>query len=352
MDQLATLLIGFVAAGGIVAVSGVFLTHAGDELGERLHLGGSWVGLVVLSGVTSLPELVSSVGGAVWQGQPDLACGNVFGSNCFNVTIIALLDLYYQGVALSFQFGVLPTFSAGLGIVMTALGAIAILSNQRTLFPSPPFGELTWSLLIVFGYLACMFLIFRFERKSLREAKGSKPEEEPVEATIIGESTWKPLLWRLGVSSLVVVAGGLSMVFLADELAEFEFSFGKLGHTFVGTIGLALATSLPELVVGVTALRMGKFELAIGNVFGSNIFNILVLAICQFAYAPFYAESFYGGISETNLLSAFLAVLLAGVAIAGLMYHGRKTFLGLGWDTGTILILFTAGMYLLFRLGH
>jgi cation:H+ antiporter len=352
MENLATLLIGFVAAAGIVTVSGVFLTHAGDELGDRLGLGGTWVGLVVLSSVTSLPELVSSIGGAVWQGQPDLACGNVFGSNCFNVFIIALLDLYYRGGALSYQFGVLPTFSAGLGVAMTSLAGIAILCSQTSLFPSSPLSDGWWSGLIVAGYLGCMFLILRFERKTYKPENDPKDDELPVEAKIVGEATLKPVLQRLGLASLVVVVGGLCMVYLADELAEFPFPFGKLGHTFVGTLGLALATSLPELVVGVTALRMGKFELAVGNVFGSNIFNILVLAVCQIVYALFHSSDFYGSIAVPNLFSAFLAVLLAAVAIAGLMYRGKKTFLGLGWDTGTIMIVFVSGMYLLFLMGR
>ena len=349
--DLATILIGFCAAGAFVVFAGVHLTKAGDELGDLLNLGGTWVGLVILSAVTSLPELVSSIGGASWQGQPDLACGNIFGSNCFNVFIIALLDLYYRSGPISLRFGILPTFSGGLGILMTALGAAAILFNQPNFESSPSFPDWVWSALIVLGYLLSMVLLYRFEKRSFRESMESTGGPT-VQAAIVGESALKPTVRKLLFASIGVVLAGLGMVYLADRLADYPFSFGTLGHTFVGAMGLATATSLPELVVGVTAIRMNRFDMAVGNVFGSNIFNILILAICQMVYTPFHAAPFYGGIAMVNLLSALLALALAGVAISGLVYRSERTLFGLGWDTTLITTLYIGGSYLLFLMGR
>jgi cation:H+ antiporter len=350
--DLAAILIGFFAAGGIVVYAGVHLTRAGDDLGEILKLGGSWIGLVVLSAITSLPELVASIGSSAWQGQPNLACGNVFGSNSFNIFIIAILDLFLKGGPISYRFGVLPSFSGGLGILMTGLGAMVILFNQPAFETAVRFPDWFWSALIAAGYISCMVMLYRFEKRSYREKLTSTRATPTVDASIVGESKLKPVIQKMVFSAFFVVLAGLGMVYLADQLAVYPFAFGQLGHTFVGSLGLALATSLPELVVGVTALKMGKFDLATGNLFGSNIFNILILAISQLTFAPFHSGVFYGGVELLNLMSALLAMMLSGVAIAGLMYRSERSFFRLGWDSATILVLYAGGTYLLFLLGH
>jgi cation:H+ antiporter len=234
--------------------------------------------------------------------------------------------------------------------MMTSLGAIAILSSQ--VGSSSPIPDWGWSLAILVAYTFTMFLMSRFERREYAKASEARLAEGAVDATVVGDSTLRSTLRRVAFYGFCVVLSGIGLVYLADELAEYEFSFGKLGHTFVGTIGLALATSLPELVVGATAVRMKKFDLAIGNIFGSNIFNILVLAICQIAYTPFHSKSFFAEIHSSNLITAFLATALSGIAIAGLVYQSRRSMLRLGWDTAAICVLFVAGMYLVFLMGR
>jgi len=236
-----------------------------------------------------------------------------------------------------------------MGIAMTALGALAVVSTNPLLFREAILPPWAWTAVIGAGYLLSMYLIFRFERRAMIEAAQRIESREAVPATLVRDSTWGPLLRRLGWSSGAVTLAGLGLVHIADKLAIFEFSFGTLGHTFVGTLGLATATSLPELVVGITAVRMGKFGLAVGNIFGSNIFNMLVLAICHLCYVPFHEGPFYGSVGADNLIVALLAVVVAGVAAAGMVYRSRKTFLGFGWDTLLISVLYVGGVYLVFR---
>ncbi|MCA9423443.1 MAG: hypothetical protein KC994_00145 [Candidatus Omnitrophica bacterium] len=352
---LPMLLACFLLAGGVVSAAGVTLTKAGDELGDRLNLGGSWVGLVVLSAVTSMPELVSTIGSAVFENQPAMAAGNVFGSNSFNVFIIVLLDLYYRGGPITYMFGMMPAFSASLGIAMTAIGAVALLLSSQALFPNPVFPVWVWTLLIFASYFLFMLLIFRSEKKLSLESRG-REEESSVNAAVVGDAGWKTLILRLVVSAAIVVVAGYLLVVLADRLAVYPFSFGMLGHSFLGTLGLALATSLPELVVGITAIRLKNFDMVAGNIFGSNIFNIMILAVCHLCYEARYSQSFYsacvGGEGAMNLFTALLAMVLASLAIAGMMHRSRRTLLGVGWDSIAIGIVYMVGIYWLYLGGR
>jgi len=353
--SLPMLLACFLLAAGVVTAAGISLTVAGDELGDRLNLGGSWIGLVLLSAITSMPELVSTIGSAVFENEPAMAAGNIFGSNSFNVFIIFLLDIYYRGGPISYMFGFMPAFAASLGIAMTAIGALTLLLSNQALFPEMTLPVWVWTLLIVGSYIYFMLLIFRSEKK-LASEKREEEGESTVNAALVGDSGWRTLILRLVLSSGVTVVAGYLLVVLADRLAVFPFSFGTLGHSFLGTLGLALATSLPELVVGITALRLGKFDILAGNIFGSNIFNIMILAICHVFYQARYGVSFYEassvGEGAMNLFTAFLAMILASLAIAGMMHRSRRTLLGVGWDSISIGLVYVAGIYWLYLCGR
>lgn len=353
--SLPMLLACFFLAAGVVCAAGVKLTQAGDELGDRLHLGGSWIGLVLLAGITSMPELVSTIGSAVFENQPGMAAGNIFGSNCFNIFIIVILDLYYRGGPITYMFGVMPAFSASLGIAITAIGALTLLLSHPSLFPGPATPSWVWTLLIVGSYLYFMLLILRSEKKLAIEHRGQEPQET-VHAAVVGEPSWRPLLVRLVVSAIVTVIAGYLLVVLADRLAVFPFSFGTLGHSFLGTLGLAVATSLPELVVGFTAIRLKNYDMVAGNIYGSNIFNIMILALCHLFFEARHGRSFYTAATEgdgaANLFTALLAIILAGVAIAGMMHRSRRTLLGVGWDSLSIAVIYLVGVYWLYLFGR
>ncbi len=353
--SLPILLACFFLAAGVVSAAGVTLTKSGDELGDRLNLGGSWIGLVLLSAITSMPELVSTIGSAVFENQPAMAAGNIFGSNCFNIFIIVLLDIYYRGGPISYMFGVMPAFSASLGIAMTAIGALALLLSSRAVFPEATLPVWFWTLAILGSYFYFMFLIFRSEKKMALENRAEESESS-VNAALVGDAAWRALIFRLVVSGSVIVIAGYLLVVLADRLAVYPFSFGTLGHSFLGTLGLAVATSLPELVVGITAVRMKKFDLVAGNIFGSNIFNIMILAICHISYRARHDLSFYsessGGGGAINLFTASLAIILASLAIAGMMHRSRRTLLGVGWDSISIGLVYLSGIYWLYLSGR
>lgn len=347
-----TLLMGFLIATGLVVVAGVQLVRAGEELGDRLPIGRTWVGLVVLSSITSLPELVSSISASAWIGKPDLAVANTFGSNSFNIFTLVILDLVYRGDPLATVYGVRHALAGALGGVLTCVACVALLASRTGVFAELPLTSLEWSVVITGAYFAAMALLYRFESKQPRENAGPGEGEGVVEATLVGEQVWAPLLKRLGAAAAGVLVAGVVLAYLADQLAVYPFSFGTLGETFVGSLGLAVSTSLPEMVVGIAAVRGGSFGMAVGNVFGSNLFNIWVLPICHMFSAPFLETPFYSDLQLSNLLPALLSMILGGIAVAGLVTRSRRLFFGLGWDTLAITILYGLGCYLIFLSGR
>ncbi|HBA26511.1 MAG TPA: hypothetical protein DCY98_03815 [Nitrospinae bacterium] len=109
-----------------------------------------------------------------------------------------------------------------------------------------------------------------------------------------------------------------------------------------------MTTSLPEVVVSISALKIGATDMAIANLFGSNIFNILILAIDDIFYIK---GSLLADVSANHAVTGFMAVLMTGIAVVSLIYRlERKTFLRLGWDTIAILLAYIVNIYLLYIL--
>ncbi len=130
---------------------------------------------------------------------------------------------------------------------------------------------------------------------------------------------------------------------LADRIAEIT----GLGQTFVGSIFVALATSLPELTVSVAALRIGAVDMAVGNIFGSNLFNILILAILDIFYFKGPILSF---VSSGQMLSAVTAMGMTGLAIAGLIYNSDKKRFLWAWDSFGVILVYAVNLVLLYLL--
>lgn len=116
--------------------------------------------------------------------------------------------------------------------------------------------------------------------------------------------------------------------------------------TFVGTLFIALATTTPEAMVTLSAVRLGALDLAIGNLFGSNLFNVLILALDDLAYAP---GPLLENVQPVHALSGFSVVAMSGVAIIGLLYRSRtRLFRTVGWASLALFSLYLLNAYVLF----
>lgn len=334
----------FIVSASAIVGAGALVARYGAELSERTRLGGLWIGTILVAFVTSLPEAVATVSSGVLE-LPDIAVGNVFGSNVFNILIIAVAD-FFDGRG-SILRKVVPShiLVAVLGMLLSAVAAMAVLLR----IPAAAGGAGLDTLLIGAVYLYGAFLLFRFERRPegerLQMGKGPS-EAAPVVAESNAPTTERPLAWLclgFAASALVVVAGGLSLALSADALAEAT----GLGHTFVGSILVAAATSMPELATTVAAARQGAFDIAVGNVLGSNTFNMLILLLSDIAYRP---GPILSAVSQTHAVVSLLGLIMSSIVIIGVFYRSKRSFAHLGPDSIFIIAVYLIGTYILYTL--
>ena len=329
---MLTLVLTFLVLAAVIAVAGTYLARFADQLGEITGLGQSMAGLLLLAIATSLPEL--SVGcNAGAMGVPDLTMGDVLGSCLFNLLILAVLDLcsHTKGRMLS-RAAAAHALSAAASITLTAIVLVFLLVDVPWPFAAMGPG----SIVVAVAYLLCMRLIF-FD---VQFAKGQS-DVAVVDAA-------QPISTRVAVVGYLVCAGAIllaapPLTTTATELAEVT----GLGKTFFGTCFVAFVTSLPEVVTTLTAIRMGALDMAIGNVLGSNSFNLLILVAVDF----FYDGPLLASVSPTHAITAACVILVTAVTIMGLVYRAEKRYWLIEPDAALVILLVLSSLALVYRTG-
>jgi cation:H+ antiporter len=328
----------FAACAVLIGVAGARLSRYGDRIAEATGASRTWVGVILLASVTSLPELVTGLSAAAIASAPDLAIGDVLGSCAFNLLILAAVDLVDRrepvytragvGHILSAGFGIILLGIAGLGVVGPALGSRL---RVGTIGPATP--------VLVLVYLVAMRTVFRYERRQRSEYL----EETAARADALSA---RQLAWRYALWACVVVGGGIWLPFIGARIADVM----HWERSFVGTLLLAFATSLPEIVVTMTAARLGAVDLAIGNLLGSNLFNLFILALDDVAYT--HGPILEAG-SAVHLATVVTGTMMSGVAIVGLLYRPRgRIFRAAGWTSVALAALYLTNAYILYHHGR
>jgi len=340
------LLVEFCACAVLVILAGTRLSRYGNWIGEVTGLSGAWIGMVFLAAATSLPELATALGTVLAvadkHAAADLAFGDLFGSCAFNLLIIVLLDVLSRktsalGVGRRGQ-----VLTAGGGAVMLGVAAVGFVMTQVVGGVLHDFGWV-FSLIILVSYLLMVRMSFNYER--------ARPDERDEVSEAPYRGSRGSLYARFVLAAALIVVSGLWLAKIGEALAMVEFRLGAgtftLGESFVGTLFLAVATSMPEVVVTVAAFRVGAVNMALGNLFGSNVFNVAIIPVCDAAVG---GRLFAYG-SMRNLIPLGLAVVMTGVAIVSLMRPVKRRAGRLGWDSALLLILYVAGMIALLRSG-
>jgi cation:H+ antiporter len=259
------------AAAAVVVASGARLTLYGDALGMRVGLSRTWLGVVLFAALTSLPELVATISSQVAVAKPGLVIGNVSGSNLFNLCIFVVLDLMEGPGALSSKLSKRLIRPAMFGLLLMGLGVTGVFGGASYFW-------LGWVI------SAAIFALYLFAMWSSQSGAGG-PHEEEVEDPRTKTYKTRVVLTRFVFLAIVLVVSGTVFVLLCDRLIDRPIRIGPVAFTMgegaVGTILLALVTSLPELVVCFAALKLGAANMAIGNLLGSNLFNMALLPVAM-----------------------------------------------------------------------
>jgi cation:H+ antiporter len=324
----------FLAATAVILAAGSRLARYGDIIAEKTGLSRLWLGVALMAAVTSLPELATGLSAVLTAGLPDIAAGNILGSCVFNVFILGLLDTLSRKIPLSSKSHQGNIFAAGMSLIF--LGGVGVSLYLGTALPGLGWVGL-YTPAILGLYLATMRMTFKFEKR--RSGAAAAGEETPSYPGI----TLKKAAAGYVLNAVFVVGAAVFLPSIAERIAEQT----GLGQTFVGNIFVAISTSLPELVVSISAVRLGAIDMAVGNIFGSNLFNMAILALEDVFYFKGPLLSF---VESQHLIPTLLAMAMTGLAIAGLIYNaGKKSFIW-AWDSFGIILLYVANLVLLFIL--
>ncbi len=318
----------FLVSAALLVVAAIKLAQYGDVIAVRTRLGGMFVGTLLLAGATSLPELFTTLN-SINQQVPDLAAGNIFGSSMFNMLMLAMLDMFNPRSLILRRVAINHALSAGLAVLLTGAAVFFVLADINS--------QLGWvgldSLLLIGLYLFAMRLIYARNRIGTEEIEVATEGLEDLPG--------------LGVALVGFIGATAVLVIVTPWLVRSSVGIAEITGLATGFIGaglVALVTSLPEVVTAVTAARIGAYDLAVGNLFGSNIFNIFGLGSTDFFY---FQGRFLGTVNPTLTLAGMAGLLLTSLGLVSTVAQVERRLVFVEIDAALILLGYIGAMWLL-----
>lgn len=331
--------IEFIVCAAAIVWAGHLLSKYGDVIAEKTGLGRAWIGAILIAGITSLPEMATGVSAVALLKAPNLAAGAVMGSCLFNLTLIAVMDLAYQPGRVLANAQDVHILSGGLGVLLLGIVAMGVLMGPAW----NGFGVLGigfLSVLIVILYAAGGKMIAGLEK----ERMGQVLEQEAKEGDYAHIPSRKAYTVFV-ISAAAVIFLGVWLSSIGDRLAATT----GLSRSFVGNLFLATSTSLPEIAASLAAIRLGAIDLAIGNVLGSNLFNVTLFAVYDLADGR---ANFWAALTNANGFAAVMTMMMTGVVIISLMYRASpRTPYRISWDGVALIVMYIGSIFALYLLG-
>ncbi|ERN51537.1 calcium/sodium antiporter [Alkalihalophilus marmarensis] len=300
------LLIGF-----MLLIKGAdFFVHGASSMARALHVSPLLIGLTIVAFGTSSPEATVSIVAAL-QENAGVAIGNVVGSNIFNITFVVGIAAFITPLKVESE-----TIRKEIPFTLLASISLLILISDVTL-QTVSQNLITRSDGLIFLLFFAIFLYYIFEVARNSREKG---KQDNTESKIV---SWK--------KNIVLTIGGLAAIIFGGDLVvnnatTIAYSFG-MSETLVGLTIVAIGTSLPELITSITAALKKESEIALGNIVGSNIFNILFVLGAASVISPLAVES-------KIYIDVILMIVLTGV----LLVFSRTNF-KIGKIEGIVLVL-------------
>ena len=252
-----------IVAAGVVWFS-VKASDYVDLLDKKTSLSGAFIGGIMLSAVTSLPELFTSISATVMIGEPGLCLGNILGSDLVNMAMLSFFMLMFTST-----FGK-ASLSASHRVVTLFVFACYVLLILDWL------DILNIHILSVSLTSVCIVILYVLSVRYMSAEDGTEEEEEADTSPL----TVKQVAIRFVAVSIGIVALSIIITYITDAISIRL----NLGQGMAGALFLGIATSLPEAASTVTLLRMGNVDIAFGNIVGSNIFNFIIMAVVDILY--------------------------------------------------------------------
>ncbi len=264
------------------------LAHTGKEFSELTGFSGGLIGFTLLAMITSMPEVAMSISSVLVVNDPNLCGGNLFGSNFFNLTIVAFVELFVsKGQFLSMlkpstrKLIVLQILFALIPVIFIGLGKDYVFYHI----------SLCSVIIIIVYYFFTRFFDFDDEDDNFSEKI---------------TSTLPKVIFRFVLYSSIIVIASIYITSICDDISEIT----GMGNSFIGALFLATVSSLPEITLSVSLIQINAYTMAIGNILGSNFFNILIFPITDM----FMKESLYVNLFKSHIIlfgfTAFSSIML------------------------------------------
>ncbi|MFC1954218.1 sodium:calcium antiporter [Chloroflexota bacterium] len=333
--------IKFLACVVIILFSGTKTARYADIIADKTGMGRIWIGLLLLGVVTSLPELITGLSSVTMVGEsgvPDLGLGTLLGSCTFNLLVLAVLDVMHREGPVLNLASTRQIASARMAILLFVITAASIGFSER--LSGFTIGWVGISSIIIFGlYILGAWRAFKSEREYNESSVDifTKSSEENPEV--------KGLWVKFIAASLMIVAAGVWLSFVGNEISETT----SLDTSFVGSLLLAASTSMPELVVAISAFRLGAVDLAVADILGANMLDVTYIFLLDLLYTE---GPLLSSVSNGHIIIALLAIAMSILVITGLLFRQKKKTFGIiSWQGVFLIGFYLFGAYALFSSG-
>ncbi len=243
-------------------------SHFVDEFDKKSHISAAVLGGILLAVVTSLPEFATSITSTVRLDNPALAFGNVFGSNIFNILILALADLFFLKHLFFNKLRTQRRTVILVVVIYMMFGLPYLLGSFSNLY----FDTFTIDIGIVFNVISVLiFVLYALSVLLMNNDESTQDDED-------SDYSYGYIITRFILWSVVVVVAAYFITFVVNDIAN-DYN---LSSSFVGAMFLGIATGLPEMTAVFTLVRLKNYEAALGNIVGSNIFNFTIIGVIDF----------------------------------------------------------------------
>ena len=328
METLASAVLVFVLSAAFVVAAGIGLARFGDELAESTGWGKLWVGTLLVGIATSLPEVVVNVS-AVWlERSPGLALGNVFGADMMNVFVLSLVALAFGAGKVFGGQGRDTELLILLGLVLVSAAMVFGYAGDLKLGPTS-----AGCLAIFAGYVVGMRLVYRAGQTQVH------PDDVPAP---VGSArrAWVGFL----ASAAIVIIAGRFLAGSAETIAEVS----GISASFIGVLLVSIVTTLPEGSVTVAAAFRKSYGIAMGNVYGSNAFNVTIFTLSDlFHDRPLLAE-----MEPAHFAAAACALVLMALGYVVWKAWQSAALAPARRLTPLLPLVYLGGLYLVFELAR
>ncbi|MDX2423823.1 MAG: sodium:calcium antiporter [Amphritea sp.] len=320
-------MIAFGVAALVIIMAGSKLAKLSDSLADQTGLGEALFGVFLLAGVTSLPDFAATLTAAI-DNRPNLAMSNVMGSMAVNLVFLAVADIVYRKANLEHAAAsTVNLMLAGLLIVLLTLPLLAVFSPAMTFFNIHPVTPV-----IIVAYISGFHLVLRTKAKPMWfprqtcQTVADQPDEH--------HQGNLPSVWItfISMAALTGIAGWVLM-----ESAKHIADQTGISETLMGGFFTALATSTPELVTTIVAIRIGALTLAVSNIFGTNCFNMLVVAAADVGYTQ---GSIYHDMAPVQVTWALVSILMTATLLLGMLRRETYGIGKIGFESALILAIY------------